>query len=116
MLIIFTLLSLVLIKLFRVKFKSVLIFLGIIMFLLLFILLNLEFFVSIASEPNADIFPTMFWLALYTTLPFQSVINLLVGYNIESLSYLILSIYMVTLSLLSYKVLKFKPQKNKQHE
>ncbi|WP_283702724.1 hypothetical protein [Clostridium perfringens] len=113
-LIIFTLLFLVLIKLFRVKFKSVLIFLGIIMFLLLFILLNLEFFVSIASAPNADIFPTMFWLALYTTLLFQSVINLLVGYNIESLSYLILPIYMVTLSLLSYKVLKFKPQKNKQ--
>ncbi|HAT4125461.1 TPA: hypothetical protein I9Z60_001817 [Clostridium perfringens] len=116
LLIIFTLLFLVLIKLFRVKFKSVLIFLGIIMFLLLFILLNLEFFVSIASEPNADIFPTMFWLALYTTLPFQSVINLLVGYNIESLSYLILPTYMVTLSLLSYKVLKFKPQQNKQDE
>ena len=53
----------------------------------------------------------MFWIALYTTLPFQSVINLLVGYNIESLSYLILPIYMITLSLLSYKVLKFKPQK-----
>ena len=84
-LIIFTLLFLVLIKLFRVKFKSVLIFLGIIMFLLLFILLNLEFFVSIASEPNEDIFPTMFWLALYTILPFQSVINLLVVYKIESL-------------------------------
>ncbi|AMN35256.1 hypothetical protein JFP838_05670 [Clostridium perfringens] len=116
LLIIFTLLFLVLIKLFRVKFKSVLIFLGIIMFLLLFILLNLEFFVSIASEPNADIFPTMFLLALYTTLPFQSVINLLVGYNIESLSYLILPTYMVTLSLLSYKVLKFKPQQNKQDE
>ena len=115
-LIIFTLLFLVLIKLFRVKFKSVLIFLGIIMFLLLFILLNLDFFVSIASAPNADIFPTMLWIALYTTLPFQSVINLLVGYNIESLSYLILPIYMVTLSLLSYKVLKFKPQKNKQDE
>lgn len=116
LLIIFTLLFLVLIKLFRVKFKSVLIFLEIIMFLLLFILLNLEFFVSIASAPNADIFPTMFWLALYTTLPFQSVINLLVGYNIESLSYLIPPTYMVTLSLLSYKVLKFKPQKNKQDE
>lgn len=116
LLIIFTLLSLVLIKLFRVKFKSVLIFLGIIMFLLLFILLNLDFFVSIASASDADIFPTMFWLALYTTLPFQSVINLLVGYNIESLSYLILPTYMVTLSLLSYKVLKFKPQKNKQDE
>ena len=46
----------------------------------MFLLLNLEFFVSIASEPNEDIFPTMFWLALYITLPFQSVINLLVGY------------------------------------
>ena len=59
----------------------------------------------------------MFWIALYTTLPFQSVINLLIGYNIESLSYLILPIYMITLSLLSYKVLKFKPKKkNKQDD
>lgn len=58
----------------------------------------------------------MFWIALYTTLLFQGVINLLVGYNIESLSYLILPIYMVTLSLLSYKALKFKPQKNKQDD
>lgn len=31
-----------------------------IIFKLKTILLNLEFFVSIASEPNADIFPTMF--------------------------------------------------------
>ena len=116
-LIAFTISFLILIRLFKVKFKSVLIFLGIIIFLLLFVLLNLDFFaLGSGNTPDGGIFPRMTFIALYTTLPFQSVINLLVGYNIESLSYLILSIYMVTLSLLSYKVLKFKPQKNKQHE
>ena len=35
----------------------------------------------------------MFWLALYTTLTVQSVMNILEGYNIDRLSYLILPIY-----------------------
>lgn len=45
-LIIFTISFLILISLFKVKFKSVIIFLGIIMFLLIFVLLNLDFFIS----------------------------------------------------------------------
>lgn len=45
---------------------------------------------------------------MYTTLPFQSVINVLVGYDIGKLSYVIVPLYMLMLSLLSYTTLKFK--------
>ena len=107
-LIMFTLIFLILIKLFKVKFKSVLIFLGIIMVLLTFLLLNTDFFISIASTPNPIIFPLITFIAMYTTLPFQSVINALVGYDIGYLSYIIVPIYMVVLVLLSYITLKFK--------
>ncbi|SCJ38591.1 Uncharacterised protein [uncultured Clostridium sp.] len=98
----FTISFLILIRLFKVKFKSVLIFLGIIMFLLLFLLLNLDFFISIASTPDEGIFPIMTFIALYTTLPFQGVINTLVGYDLGKLSYIILPAYMLTLALISY--------------
>ena len=103
----FTISFLILIRLFKVKFKAVLLFLGIIMFLLLFLLLNIDFFISIASTPDEGIFPIMTFIALYTTIPFQGVINTLVGYDLGKLSYIILPIYMLVLSLLSYITLKF---------
>lgn len=107
-LITFTTLFLILIRLFKVKFKTILIFLGIIMFLLLFLLLNLDIFISIASTPDKVIFPMMFFIAICTTIPFQCVIKTLVGYDIGKLSYIILPIYMIVLVLLSYITLKFK--------
>ena len=103
----FTTSFLILIRLFKVKFKSVLIFLGIIMFLLLFLLLNLDIFISIASTPDEVIFPIMTFISLYTTLPFQCVINTLVGYDLENISYIILPTYMLVLALLSYTTLNF---------
>lgn len=107
-LIVFTLIFLILIKIFKIRFKSVLIFLGIIMFLLIFLLLNIDFFISIASTPNKDIFPIITFISIYTTLPFQSLINALVGYDIAYLSYIIVPIYMIMLTLLSYVTLNFK--------
>ena len=107
-LIIFTTVFLILIRLFKVKYKSILIFLGIIMFLLLFLLLNLDLFISIGSTPDDGMFPIMCFIAMYTTLPFQSVIKVLVGYGIGELSYIIVPIYMLVLSLLSYITLKFR--------
>ena len=104
--IIFTSLFLILIRLFKVKYKSVLIFLGIIMFLLLFV--PLDFFISLGSTPDESIFPIMSFIALYTTLPFQSVIKVLIGYDIGEFSYIIVQLYMLILSLLSYITLKFK--------
>lgn len=104
----FTVLFLILIRLFKIKYKSVLIFLGTIMFLLLFILLNLDIFISRWSTPNEVIFPIISIIAIYTTLPFQSVINTLVGYDLGELSYIILPTYMLTLALLSYITLNFK--------
>lgn len=108
-LLVFTILFLTLIRLFKVKYKAVLIFLGIIMFLLTFLLLNLDFFISIGSTPsNTGIFPRMAFITIYTTIPFQSVINTLIGYDIGKLSYIMIPVYMLVLSLLSYSVLKFK--------
>lgn len=104
----FTLLFLILIRLFQVKFKSVLIFLGIIMFLLIFLLINIDFFISIASTPDEGIFPIMTFIAIYTTIPFQSIINVLVGYDIGHFSYIIVPIYMAAISLFSYMILNFK--------
>lgn len=107
-LIIFTILFVILIRLFKVKYKSVLIFLGIIMFLLLFALLNLDLFISRWSTTNEIIFPIISLVAIYATLPFQSVINTLVGYDLGELSYIILPTYMLALALLSYITLNFK--------
>ena len=104
----FTVLFLILIRLFKIKYKSVLIFLGTIMFLLLFILLNLDIFISRWSTPNEVIFPIISIIAIYTTLPFQSVINTLVGYDLGELSYIILPTYMIVLALLSYITLNLK--------
>lgn len=104
----FTLLFLILIRLFKVKFKSVLIFLVIIMFLLIFLLINIDFFIYIGSTPNEGVFPIMTFIALYTTLPFQSIINVLVEYDVGHFSYIILPIYMVAISLFSYITLNFK--------
>lgn len=106
-LIMFTTLFLILIRLFKVKFKTVLIFLGVIMFLLVFLLLNLDIFISITSTPDKVIFPKMCFIAIYTTIPFQCVIKTLVGYDIGKLSYIILPIYMIVLVLLSHITLKF---------
>ncbi|ENZ01361.1 hypothetical protein HMPREF1092_02070 [Clostridium thermobutyricum] len=106
--IIFTSLFLILIRLFKVKYKSILIFLGIIMFLLLFVPLDSDFFISLGNTPDESIFPIMSFIAIYTTLPFQSVIKVLIGYDIGEFSYIIVQIYMLILSLLSYITLKFK--------
>ena len=103
----FTTSFLILIRLFKVKFKAVLIFLVVTMFLLLFLLLNLDIFISIASTQDEGIFPIMTFVSLYTTLPFQSVINTLVGYDLGKLSYIILPTYMLALALLSYTTLNF---------
>lgn len=105
--VIFTILFLILIRLFKVNFKVVLIFLGIIMFLLLFKLLNLDYFIGAGNTPDEGIFPIITFISIYTTIPFQFVIYTSVGYHIEKSLYIILPLYILILSLLSYIALKF---------
>ncbi|WP_194191577.1 hypothetical protein [Clostridium chrysemydis] len=100
----FTVLFLALIKLFKVKYKSILLFLGIIMFFLIFILINIDIFVSIGSTPDAGLFPILTFIAIYTTLPFQCIIITLVGYDLWELSYVIVPIYIALLALFSYLI------------
>ncbi|WP_430840617.1 hypothetical protein [Clostridium nigeriense] len=47
---------------------------------------------------------------MYETLPFQNVINVLVGYDIGKLSYVIVPLYMLMLSLFNYITLKFRAE------
>lgn len=107
-LIIFTVSFLMLIRLLKVKYKSVLIFLGIIMLLLVFVLLNLDMITSRWSTPDSGIFPIIGFVSIFLTIPFQSVINFLVGYGVGNLSYIIVPLYMLVLSVLSYFSLTFK--------
>lgn len=107
-LIAFTLTFLVLTKIFKVYFKSILIFLGAIMFLLIFVLLNLDFFT--ASTPK-QVFPLMFVISFLTTIPFQYMIHTLRGYKMLKASYIGVPIYMLGLIFLCYIILEFKRKK-----
>lgn len=103
----FTLLFPVLIKLFKIKFKSVLIFLGVIMFLLIFILLDLGYYTANTYDVSL-----MFIISLILTLPFQYLFLTLEGYRIIKTAYIIVPVYMIVLSFFCYIVLNFN-KKNK---
>lgn len=107
-LLIFTLMFLILVKLFKVRFKSVIIFLSIIMLLLIFVIINLEGFFSPWSTPSKVILPFISYIALYTTIPFQIIINILLGLRVERFSYIAVPVYMLIVALLSNFILKDK--------
>ena len=48
------------------------------------------------------------FISLYTTLPFQMLIYMLMGYNIEDYSYIILAIYLIVMSIIIYMIDKFR--------
>ena len=104
----FTLTFLVLINLFKIKFKSIIIFLGIIMFLLIFTLLNLDYYSSMTYELVS---PLMFIISLLLTLPFQYLFLTLEGYRIIKTAYILVPIYIIMLNFLCYIVLKFNINK-----
>lgn len=106
--IIFTFSFLLLISLFKVKFKAILIFLGLVSFLLLFLIINSDFFISISTTPDPLKFPIITFIAIFLTIPFQSIIYLLVGYNLGNIIYIILPLYMILLVFLSYISLNIK--------
>ncbi|WP_300379932.1 hypothetical protein [Clostridium sp.] len=108
-LIAFTLTFLVLTKIFKVHFKSILIFLRVIMFLLIFVLLNLSLFIDFT--PKEGVFPLMTVISLITTLPFQYIIHTLIGYKMLKASYIGVPIYMLGLTILCYVTIEFKKKK-----
>lgn len=109
-LIVFTLTFLLLIRLFKVRVKSVFIFLGVISFLMIIVMLNMDFFFSIynGSTPNEGMFPFLFFIAFYTTIPFLGIIYSVVGFGVEKLVYIAITVYMVIMFLLSYLVIEFE--------
>lgn len=108
-LIFFSIVFLLLIRLLKVKFETVVIFLAIIMFLLLFLIVNKGFFETyIGSTPDDLRFPIMSVIAIYTTMPFQGIIWTLVGFDMVKITEVIVPLYLVLLGTLSYFTINFK--------
>lgn len=108
-LIFFSIVFLLLIRLLKVKFETVVIFLAIIMFLLLFLIVNKGFFETyIGSTPDELRFPIMSVIAIYTTMPFQGIIWTLVGFDMVKITEVIVPLYLVLLGTLSYFTINFK--------
>ncbi|MGL5764337.1 MAG: hypothetical protein ACRCX8_01725, partial [Sarcina sp.] len=96
------------IKLFRVSFKSVSIFLGIIMILSILPILNIEFFASVGTTPSEMILPSLTMVCSLLTLPFGTLFSTLVGYGITQFAYIITPIYILLLIFISYILVKEK--------
>lgn len=111
-LIFFSIVFLLLIRLLKVKFETVVIFLAIIMFLLLFLIVNKGFFETyIGSTPDDLRFPIMSVIAIYTTMPFQGIIWTLVGFDMVKITEVIVPLYVALLGTLSYFTINIKKKK-----
>lgn len=110
--ILFTIIFLGLIKLLKLKFETVAIFLAIIMFFLFFLILNKGFFETyLWSTPDDLKFPIISFISILVTIPFQGIIWTLVGFNMVKITEVILLMYMVFLGLTSYFLINFRINK-----
>lgn len=91
----FTIIFILLIRLLKVKKKTIIVFMSIIMGLLIFILLNLNYYIEWGGTSEISSFPIMTLVAQYTTIPFQSIIFCLIGYGVGKMSYIIVPLYIV---------------------
>lgn len=91
----FTIIFILLIRLLKVKKKTIIVFMSIIMGLLIFILLNLNYYIEWGGTSKISSFPIMTLVAQYTTIPFQSIIFCLIGYGVGKMSYIIVPLYIV---------------------
>lgn len=96
----FTMVFILLIRLFKVKKKIVIIFMSIIMGLLIFILLNLNYYMEWGSTNEISSFPIMTLIAQYTTVPFQSIIFCLIGYGVGKMAYVLVPLYIALIMII----------------
>lgn len=105
----FSFVFLLLIRLLKVRFETVIIFLVIIMFLLLFLILNKEFFeFYLGSTPDELKYPIMSFIAIHTMIPFEGIIWTLVGFDMVKITDVIVLLYVVALGTLSYFIINLK--------
>lgn len=108
----FTIVFLTLIRLLKLRFETVVIFLVIIMFFLLFLILNKGFFETyLWSTPDELKFPIMSFISIWTTIPFQGVIWTLVGYDMVKFIDIIVPVYLMVMGVGSYFVINFKKRR-----
>ncbi|EGT3617107.1 hypothetical protein FHH43_12835 [Clostridium perfringens] len=110
--VLFTIVFLTLIRLLKLRFETVVIFLVIIMFFLLFLILNKGFFETyLWSTPDELKFPIMSFISICVTIPFQGIIWTLVGFDMIKITEIIVPLYVSLLGLISYFIINFKKKK-----
>lgn len=113
--IIFTIIYIILINIFKVNKKIVIASFLVVYFLVSTLLIN-DVFSMTGLTPNEIDFLGMKYItliSLYTTLPFQMLIYILIGYNIGEYSYIILAIYLIAISIIIYLLDKFRVLKKR---
>ena len=106
---VFSLVLLLLVWIFKIKFKTFLIFLGIILLLFIPLTINREsLWNSLWSTPDTPVFIYLTSLSLVTTLPFHGLIWSLTGYRCLDLLNIIFPIYLLIMGVLGYIITKIR--------
>ena len=108
--IIFTIIYIILISIFKVNKKAVIVSFIVIYFLVSTLLISDVFSMKGLTPNDVSFLGVQYitFISLYTTLPFQMLIYMLMGYNIEDYSYIILAIYLIVMSIIIYIIDKFR--------
>ena len=105
----FSLVLLLLVWIFKMKFKTFLIFLGIIFLLFIPLTINREsIWNSLWSTPDTPVFIYLTSLSLVTTLPFHGLIWSLTGYRCLDLLNIIFPSYLIIMGILGYIITKIR--------
>lgn len=106
---VFSLVLLLLVWIFKIKFKTFLIFLGIILILFIPLTINREsLWNSLWSTPDTPVFIYSKGLSLVTTLPFHGLIWSLTGYRFLDFLNIIFPSYLIIMGVLGYIITKIR--------
>lgn len=113
----FSLVLLLLVWIFKIKFKTFLIFLGIILILFIPLTINREsLWNSLWSTPDTPVLIYLTFLSLVTTLPFHGLIWSLTGYRCLDLLNIIFPRYLIIMGILGYIITKIRGEIKKRIE
>ena len=106
----FTIIYIILINIFKVNKKIVIASFLVVYFLVSTLLINDVFSMTGLTSNEVEFLGIKYitFISLYTTLPFQMLIYILIGYNIGEYSYIILAIYLIVISIIIYVLDKFR--------
>lgn len=106
---VFSLVLLLLVWIFKIKFRTFVIFLGVILVLFIPLTINREsLWNSFGSTEDAPVFIYLTGLSLVTTLPFHGLIWSLTGYRFLDFLNIIFPSYLIIMGVLGYIITKIR--------